>query len=94
MSSPVSIGNGVGKTENLIVVGIVVLKHTINEDIVFDDLSIIIDLDFALPLNDDRLRMNQGLIGTKLLNKFHNSPSVEKGLRLSRFGSDVFEMNS
>ena len=50
MGSSISIGNGVGKTKNLIVVGVVILEDTIDENVILHHLPVVIDLHLPLSL--------------------------------------------
>ena len=53
VGAAVSVRDGVGEAEDLIVVGVVVLENDIGEDVVLGLLAIVVEIDLALAIDDD-----------------------------------------
>src|SRR5947208_2201149 len=70
MRPAVRIGNGIGETEDLVVVRVVILENTIDEDLIL------------LPVQNDRLGMNHLLVLPQLPDELLNAVLVEKSLEL------------
>ena len=78
VSAAIGVGDGVGKTKYLGVVGIVVLHHTIDEGL----FLLTLDIDGANTLQVDGVLMNQMFVSSQLSDKFPNTIFVKKALRL------------
>ena len=79
MRSAVRVRNGIGETQNLIVVAVVILQDAIDKNFV------------ALPRNIDRLGMNDLLVLAQLPDEFLNAVFVEKRLLFRRIVALVDE---
>ena len=93
MSSPISIRNGVGKAENIVLIAIVVLENHISKDIVLGNFTVVIDFDLALAFDDHRLGVNQCFIFPELSHKFLDPFGVVKTLFLSTLWALVFQLD-
>ena len=78
VSAAIGVGDGVGKTKYLGVVGIVMLHHTIDEGL----FLLTLDIDGANTLQVDGVLMNQMFVSSQLSDKFPNTIFVKKALRL------------
>ena len=81
MCSAVRIRNGVGETENLIVVAVVILQDTIDKSLI------------TLPRNIDRLGMNDLLVLAQLADEFVDPVLVKKRFFFRRIVALVDECN-
>ena len=89
VGAAVAVRDGVGEAEDLVVVGIVVLENHVGEDVVGGFLAVVVEIDGALAVEDDRLVVDERFVFAELGDEFLDAFLVEErgllgGLRDAR----------
>ncbi len=93
VSAAVTVRDRVGETENLIVVGIVVLENHVGKNIVGRLFAVVIQFDRALSVENDRFVVDDGLVFAQLNDELLNPLGVVKRILSGGFGTLVFQFD-
>ena len=93
MGAAVSVRDRVRVAEDLVVVGVVVLKNHIGEYIVGGFLSIVVDFNFAFAVENDWLFVDESFVFAELCDKFFDAFRIEKRRLFGRLRTFVFEVD-